>query len=59
MRHDIQYKVGDHNHKKQQAKASVTKARKRKTQTQLMLEAAERNKLERKEGKPPTIEIFC
>jgi hypothetical protein len=55
----VQYKAGDRSHQKQQAKASVTKSKKRKSQTQLMLEAAERNKAERKAGKPPTIEIFC
>ncbi len=59
MRHEVQYKAGDRSHQKQQAKASVTKSKKRKSQTQLMLEAAERNKAERKAGKPPTIEIFC
>ncbi len=59
MRHDIDYKATDRSQQKQQAKANTTKAKKRKSQTQLMLEAAERNKAERKEGKSPTIDIFC
>lgn len=59
MRHDIEYKAADHGEQKQQAKPNASKPKKRKTQTQLMLEAAARNKAERKEGKSPTIEIFC
>lgn len=59
MRHDIEYKAGDYSQQKQQAKGSTTKAKKRKSQEQLMLEAAQRNKLERKSGKAPTLEIFC
>lgn len=58
MRHDIEYKAGDRNAEKAQAKAKARKT-KRKSQDQLMLEAAERNKAERKAGKPQTIEIFC
>lgn len=59
MRHDIEYKANEHSEQKQQAKPNASKPKKRKTQTQLMLEAAERNKLERKEGKSPTLQIFC
>jgi hypothetical protein len=59
MRHDIQYKVADRSEQKRQAKANTTKAKKRKSQEQLMLEAAQRNRLERKSGKAPTLEIYC
>jgi hypothetical protein len=43
------------------AKAAAKQAakRKRKSQDQLLLEAAQRNKAERKAGQSPTIEIFC
>jgi hypothetical protein len=59
MRHELDYKAGDRNAEKAESKAKARKTKKRKSQDQLMLEAAERNKSERKAGKPQTIEIFC
>lgn len=62
MRREIQYKsdAKPASQQSEDAKPKLTKAKKRrKSQTQRILEAAARNKEERKQGKKPTIEIYC
>jgi hypothetical protein len=64
MKNEVTYKSGKakaEDPKRTSAKAAAKKAaaKKRKTLMGLQLDVAERNAEAKKEGKTPTIEIFC